>query len=106
MSIMNAFQQQQLEKTRDQVEQLRRTHPLRDLFWECTLRCNMSCRHCGSDCLKESQIPDMPFADFLPVLDEVAAHCDPTQVMVQTVGGKAALAYRRGIRHRRRRQAG
>ena len=87
-SLMNAHQQQRLEKTREQVERLRREHPLRDLFWECTLRCNMSCRHCGSDCLKESQIPDMPFADFLPVLDEVAAHCDPAQVMVQTVGGE------------------
>ena len=25
-------------------------HELRNLFWECTLRCNMNCRHCGSDC--------------------------------------------------------
>ena len=25
-------------------------HELRTLFWECTLRCNVSCRHCGSDC--------------------------------------------------------
>ena len=74
--------------TRDYVERLRQEHPLRDLFWECTLRCNLSCRHCGSDCLKESAIPDMPFADFLPVLDEVAAHCDPKQVMVETVGGE------------------
>ena len=85
---MNVHQQQQLELTRDHVERLRREHPLRELFWECTLRCNMACRHCGSDCLKESAVPDMPFADFLPVLDEVAAHCDPTQVMVDTVGGE------------------
>ncbi len=82
---MNEHQQQQLERTREYVEQLRREHPLRDLFWECTLRCNMACRHCGSDCLKESMVPDMPLADFLPVLDEVAAHCDPREVMVQTV---------------------
>ena len=85
---MNERQQQQLEMTRDYLERLRREHPLRDLFWECTLRCNMACRHCGSDCLKESMVPDMPFADFLPVLDEVAAHCDTKQVMVQTVGGE------------------
>ena len=88
MSIMNEHQQQQLEITHDYVERLKRDHPLRELFWECTLRCNMACRHCGSDCLKESQVPDMPFADFLPVLDEVAAHCDPSQVMVDTVGGE------------------
>ena len=25
-------------------------HRLDTLFWECTLRCNLSCRHCGSDC--------------------------------------------------------
>ncbi|MBR5686314.1 MAG: TIGR04133 family radical SAM/SPASM protein [Muribaculaceae bacterium] len=85
---MNELQQRQLELTRDHVERLRREHPLRELFWECTLRCNMACRHCGSDCLKESAVPDMPFVDFLPVLDEVAAHCDPSQVMVDTVGGE------------------
>ena len=85
---MNVHQQQQLEITHDYVERLKREHPLRELFWECTLRCNMACRHCGSDCLKESKTPDMPFADFLPVLDEVAAHCNPSQVMVDTVGGE------------------
>ena len=88
LSIMNERQQQQLEITHDYVERLKKEHPLRELFWECTLRCNMSCRHCGSDCLKESMVPDMPFTDFLPVLDEVAAHCDPTQVIVDTVGGE------------------
>ena len=25
-------------------------HTLNTLFWECTLRCNLQCRHCGSDC--------------------------------------------------------
>lgn len=88
MSVMNERQQQQLEVTHNYVERLKREHPLRELFWECTLRCNMACRHCGSDCLKESAVPDMPFADFLPVLDEVAAHCDPSQVMIDTVGGE------------------
>ena len=24
-------------------------HRLDTLFWECTLRCNLACRHCGSD---------------------------------------------------------
>ena len=85
---MNVRQQQYLEATHDHVERLKREHPLRQLFWECTLRCNMTCRHCGSDCLKESAVPDMPLADFLPVLDDVAAHCNPRQVLVNTVGGE------------------
>lgn len=85
---MNANQRQCLETTRDKVEQLKREHPLRQLFWECTLRCNMACRHCGSDCLKVSDVPDMPLADFLPVLDDVATHCDPRRVLVNTIGGE------------------
>ena len=40
-------------------------HPLRQLFWECTLRCNMHCRHCGSDCKKIMEQKDMPKEDFL-----------------------------------------
>lgn len=39
-------------------------HELDYLFWECTLRCNLNCLHCGSDCLKCSGIDDMPVEDF------------------------------------------
>ncbi len=85
---MNARQRQCLEQTREHLERLKRKHPLRQLFWECTLRCNMACRHCGSDCKKVSTVPDMPLADFLPVLDDVAAHCDSRRVLVNTIGGE------------------
>ena len=47
-----------------------REHRLDTLFWECTLRCNLSCRHCGSDCRVDPGVADMPLADFLKVLDE------------------------------------
>ena len=53
-------------------------HKLRTLFWECTLRCNLACRHCGSDCRVDPGVPDMPLADFLKVLDEeVTPHNRP-----------------------------
>ena len=35
-------------------------HELHQLFWECTLRCNLNCRHCGSDCRMLSEKDDMP----------------------------------------------
>ena len=38
-------------------------HELHQLFWECTLRCNLNCRHCGSDCRMLSEKDDMPFED-------------------------------------------
>ena len=39
-----------LELERRIQDQLIEEHPLRQLFWESTLRCNLHCRHCGSDC--------------------------------------------------------
>lgn len=77
-----------LEKTRRERRDLEKTHPLRQLFWECTLRCNLSCRHCGSDCRKIATQADMPLDDFIPVLDDVATMTDPRRVLVNTVGGE------------------
>lgn len=63
-------------------------HPLRQLFWECTLRCNLSCRHCGSDCKQISAVKDMPKEDFARVLDSVAAATNPHKVMINITGGE------------------
>ncbi|MBO4721746.1 MAG: TIGR04133 family radical SAM/SPASM protein [Muribaculaceae bacterium] len=76
------------ENTRRERRWLEKNHPLRQLFWECTLRCNLSCRHCGSDCRKVSVTPDMPLEHFLPVLDDVATMMEPKKVLVNTVGGE------------------
>ena len=67
-------------------------HPLRTLFWECTLRCNLACRHCGSDCRVDVTEPDMPLEDFLKVLDEeVTPNVNPNQVLVIFSGGEVLV---------------
>jgi radical SAM enzyme (rSAM/lipoprotein system) len=66
-------------------------HPLHQLFWECTLRCNLHCQHCGSDCKKTAAYPDMPKEDFLRVLDEVKAVTDPHHVFVVITGGEPLM---------------
>ena len=66
-------------------------HELHQLFWECTLRCNLNCRHCGSDCRMLSEKDDMPLQDFLKVLDEVKTQMDPAKVMVITTGGEPMI---------------
>ncbi len=48
-----------------------KVHELNYLFWECTTRCNLACRHCGSDCFKSSKDKDMPLEDFLKALDTI-----------------------------------
>lgn len=77
-----------LELNRRLKHQLRREHPLRQLFWECTWRCNLSCRHCGSDCKSSSMLPDMPAADFLRVVDSLLPHVDPHVLNVVITGGE------------------
>lgn len=69
-----------------------RQHRLRTLFWECTLRCNLACRHCGSDCRVDPGVKDMPLEDFLRVLDEqVTPHVDPRSVLLIFSGGEVLV---------------
>ena len=77
-----------LELTKPIIDKVRREHPLTTLFWECTLRCNLHCRHCGSDCKVTSSLKDMPLEDFLPVLDSIARQTDPHRVMINVTGGE------------------
>lgn len=77
-----------LERDRFNYKKMKERHTLQQLFWECTLKCNLHCQHCGSDCKTSSIADDMPLADFLPVLDDVAAHTDPHRLLIITTGGE------------------
>jgi radical SAM enzyme (rSAM/lipoprotein system) len=66
-------------------------HPLRYLFWESTLRCNLNCRHCGSDCKADSAIQDMPAADFLRIIDEITPIVEPNKTLIVLSGGEPLL---------------
>ena len=69
-----------------------REHRLRTLFWEMTLRCNLQCRHCGSDCRADATVADMPLADFLKVLDtEITPNTDPAEVLIIFSGGEVLV---------------
>ena len=77
--------QRSLRRTQEQL------HPLKTLFWECTLRCNMNCRHCGSDCKVQPAVKDMPAEDFLQVIDTITPHVDPHKTFIIFTGGEALL---------------
>lgn len=66
-------------------------HDLSYLFWECTLRCNINCLHCGSDCHRDYQQKDMPAKDFLEVCRCISQHYDPNHVMVIISGGEPLM---------------
>lgn len=66
-------------------------HELTYLFWESTLRCNLNCKHCGSDCKSDSSQKDMPLDDFIGVIDQIKKHVNPNKVMVAITGGEPLL---------------
>lgn len=70
---------------------LTQAHDLQYLFWECTLRCNLSCRHCGSDCLTDATTPDMPIEDFIKVLSLVKDHVNPENTIIAITGGEPLM---------------
>ncbi len=80
-----------LEIARQQHKDLNRRHPLRQLFWECTQRCNLRCRHCGSDCKTSSETPDMPAEDFLRALDDLIPHVDTRRLNIVITGGEPLM---------------
>lgn len=49
-------------------------HRLSYLFLEITRRCNLNCRHCGSDCKHEAQSPELTTESWLKIVDYVARH--------------------------------
>ncbi len=66
-------------------------HELTYLFWECTTRCNLNCLHCGSDCAKDSTVPDMPLADFLKAIDTIRQK--ESNITVVMTGGEPLLRH-------------
>lgn len=68
-----------------------RLHRLNYLFWECTLRCNLNCLHCGSDCRTSTEIKDMPADDFLGVVRNMLPAVDPLETMIVFTGGEPLM---------------
>lgn len=76
------------KKYRDNAKKI---HQLNYIFWECTLRCNLNCLHCGSDCKKESHIEDMPVEDFIAAIDDIIDIVVPNNTMIVLTGGEPLL---------------
>ena len=91
MSGLSIRQRLALELNMQLVRDAQKRHLLTQLFWESTLRCNMNCRHCGSDCRVSSVHPDMPFEDFRKVLVAIKEKYDSHKIMVIVSGGEPLM---------------
>ncbi len=66
----------------------RRVHDLRVLFFELTQSCNLSCRHCGSDCMRDDAGPRLPAEAVLFVLRDVRERHPAHKITVVLTGGE------------------
>lgn len=62
-------------------------HELNYFFWEATLKCNLNCRHCGSDCTKDEKLPELPSEKVLEVFRNIARNYEAKDIMVAVTGG-------------------
>ncbi len=66
----------------------RKLHELTYIFFELTNECNLTCLHCGSDCIKDSGVPNLPAEKVLGVLVDIKSKNDPHKISVVLSGGE------------------
>lgn len=78
-----------LHQAKSQYDVVMAAHELTYLFWECTLGCNLSCRHCGSRCAPGAAgSRDLSGAEAKRVFREIAEDFAPSQIMLAISGGE------------------
>lgn len=64
------------------------THPLHDLFWECTLTCNAKCKHCGSSAEKRKYDGELTTEEIKSVFKQIANDLDASKILINVTGGE------------------
>ena len=64
---------------------------LRNLFWEATAQCNLSCKHCGSSC--DSKMPEdsLTSKEMCGFFYQLSNDFSPNEVMIYITGGEPLL---------------
>lgn len=88
---ISIFQKLFLEYSRFKNISRKKEHILCQLFWECTLKCNLHCQHCGSDCKTDNEQDDMPLFHFERVLDDIKEYMPSNEILVITTGGEPLI---------------
>lgn len=64
------------------------THPLIDLFWECTMSCNAKCKHCGSSALNKKYEDELTTQEIKDGFKQIANDMDATKILINVTGGE------------------
>ena len=85
MGLRSAIQNKLFHLSRQAVINV---HELKFIFFELTHNCNLTCLHCGSDCVKDAQTPDLSAQNVLEVLDDIRSKYNPHRIAVILSGGE------------------
>lgn len=84
MSLLPLALRQRAWDRHTEIETAR--HVLLYLFLELTRRCNLACRHCGSDCSADQARGELDAASWLKIVDYFAHAASPKPAIVLTGG--------------------
>jgi len=90
MSLLSACRTfARLHTAQRDFDRAKRKHELTYLFWEATLGCNLTCRHCGSRCAPElAGRDDLPGGEVQRILREMAEDFDARKITIAVTGGE------------------
>ena len=77
LTLMKKYREQELEK-----------HTLIDLFWECTLTCNASCKHCGSKAENKQYDGELTTEEIKNAFKQIASDMDASKILINVTGGE------------------
>jgi radical SAM enzyme (rSAM/lipoprotein system) len=66
-------------------------HDLNYFFWEATVRCNLDCRHCGSECTKNEKMTELSASRVIEVFEDIANNYKSKEIMVAVTGGEPLI---------------
>ena len=66
-------------------------HELKDLFWECTLNCNLRCKHCGSFAGNKRLPDELTTEEIKTAFQKIARGCDPGKILINVTGGEPLM---------------
>ena len=81
-----------LHQAKRQFDERKSTHQLNYLFWETTLRCNLTCRHCGSRCSpNEIRDDELTTEEAKACFKNIAKEFNAREITVAVTGGEPLL---------------
>lgn len=90
--MKNLFKAGKLKLWQKYCETQREKHSLTYLFWECSLKCNLGCQHCGSSCGPERIDKDeLTTEEIKKGFYSIAKDFSPKQIIIAVTGGEPLL---------------